>query len=152
MRLPFPHWQRIKRVHVTYYSSRKMSANVEHTFQSLFLSSQRQRTIPPGFQIQILRRRMQGDYGVQRDTSLTLRYLLSYICSGLPIIWKHDYAIIFFNRRNMYALPLLLSLFQLCRGFAGQDLSTGPDSTDLFELSLIHLNDFHARWATQFDS
>ncbi|XP_011253188.1 apyrase isoform X2 [Camponotus floridanus] len=48
----------------------------------------------------------------------------------------------------MYALPsfsLLLLLFQVCCGFTGRGLFY-PGRTDLFELSIIHLNDFHARF------
>ncbi|KAL6259899.1 hypothetical protein P5V15_009810 [Pogonomyrmex californicus] len=50
------------------------------------------------------------------------------------------------NRCDMYALPLLLSLlFQVSWGFTGRGLFY-PGRTDLFELSIIHLNDFHARF------
>lgn len=47
----------------------------------------------------------------------------------------------------MYALPsfLLLLLLQVCCGFTGRGLFY-PGRTDLFELSIIHLNDFHARF------
>ncbi|XP_070168427.1 apyrase [Polyergus mexicanus] len=45
----------------------------------------------------------------------------------------------------MYALPLLSLLFQVCYGFTGRGLFY-PGRTDLFELSIIHLNDFHARF------
>ncbi|XP_025073201.1 apyrase-like isoform X2 [Pogonomyrmex barbatus] len=50
------------------------------------------------------------------------------------------------DRCDMYALPLLLSLlFQVSWGFTGRGLFY-PGRTDLFELSIIHLNDFHARF------
>ncbi|CAL1683018.1 unnamed protein product [Lasius platythorax] len=45
----------------------------------------------------------------------------------------------------MYALLLLSLLFQVCCGFTGRGLFY-PGRTDLFELSIIHLNDFHARF------
>ncbi|XP_011876676.1 PREDICTED: apyrase-like [Vollenhovia emeryi] len=45
----------------------------------------------------------------------------------------------------MYALPLVSLLFQVCLGFTGRGLFY-PGRTDLFELSIIHLNDFHARF------
>lgn len=53
---------------------------------------------------------------------------------------------IFSDSCNMYALPWLLLLCQVCRGFTGRDV-VHPGRTDLFELSVIHWNDFHARWA-----
>ncbi|XP_011696070.1 PREDICTED: apyrase isoform X1 [Wasmannia auropunctata] len=46
---------------------------------------------------------------------------------------------------NMHALPLVPLLFQICLGFTGRGLFY-PGRTDLFELSIIHLNDFHARF------
>ncbi|XP_012530610.1 apyrase isoform X2 [Monomorium pharaonis] len=45
----------------------------------------------------------------------------------------------------MYALLLVSLLFQVCLGFTGRGLFY-PGRTDLFELSIIHLNDFHARF------
>ncbi|EGI62821.1 5'-nucleotidase [Acromyrmex echinatior] len=42
-------------------------------------------------------------------------------------------------------LLLVLVLFQVCLGFTGRGLFY-PDRADLFELSIIHLNDFHARF------
>lgn len=45
----------------------------------------------------------------------------------------------------MYALPLVALLFHVCLGFTGRGLFY-PGRTDLFELSIIHLNDFHARF------
>ncbi|KAH0953052.1 hypothetical protein HN011_001822 [Eciton burchellii] len=48
-------------------------------------------------------------------------------------------------RRSMYWLPLLALSFQVCWGFTGRGLFY-PGRTDLLELSLIHLNDFHARF------
>ncbi|XP_011696071.1 PREDICTED: apyrase isoform X2 [Wasmannia auropunctata] len=45
----------------------------------------------------------------------------------------------------MHALPLVPLLFQICLGFTGRGLFY-PGRTDLFELSIIHLNDFHARF------
>ncbi|KAG5325749.1 APY Apyrase, partial [Pseudoatta argentina] len=45
----------------------------------------------------------------------------------------------------MYVLLLVLILFQVCLGFTGRGLFY-PGRADLFELSIIHLNDFHARF------
>ncbi|XP_077260308.1 apyrase isoform X2 [Temnothorax americanus] len=45
----------------------------------------------------------------------------------------------------MYALLLVSLLFQVCLGFTGRGLFY-PGRSDLFELSIIHLNDFHARF------
>ncbi|EZA61540.1 apyrase isoform X2 [Ooceraea biroi] len=45
----------------------------------------------------------------------------------------------------MYWLPLLTLSLQVCWGFTGRGLFY-PGRTDLFELSIIHLNDFHARF------
>ncbi|KAG5332724.1 APY Apyrase, partial [Acromyrmex heyeri] len=45
----------------------------------------------------------------------------------------------------MYVLLLVLVLFQVCLGFTGRGLFY-PGRADLFELSIIHLNDFHARF------
>ncbi|XP_014477409.1 PREDICTED: apyrase isoform X2 [Dinoponera quadriceps] len=49
------------------------------------------------------------------------------------------------DRCNMYTLPLLLLLSQVCWGFTGHDVPH-PNRTALFELSVIHWNDFHARF------
>ncbi|XP_025156635.1 apyrase isoform X1 [Harpegnathos saltator] len=46
---------------------------------------------------------------------------------------------------NMSLLPLLLLLCQACWGFTGRGVFHS-DRTDLFELSVIHWNDFHARF------
>ncbi|KYQ55710.1 5'-nucleotidase, partial [Trachymyrmex zeteki] len=48
-------------------------------------------------------------------------------------------------RCNMYVLLLVLVLFQVCLGFTGRGLFY-LGRADLFELSIIHLNDFHARF------
>ncbi|KYM99521.1 5'-nucleotidase [Cyphomyrmex costatus] len=45
----------------------------------------------------------------------------------------------------MYILLLALVSFQVCWGFTGRGLFY-PGRADLFELSIIHLNDFHARF------
>ncbi|KAG5347126.1 APY Apyrase, partial [Acromyrmex charruanus] len=45
----------------------------------------------------------------------------------------------------MYVLLLVLVLFQVCLGFTERGLFY-PGRADLFELSIIHLNDFHARF------
>lgn len=45
----------------------------------------------------------------------------------------------------MYTLLLIGILFQTCSGFTGRGL-VYPGQTDFFELSIIHLNDFHARF------
>jgi len=50
----------------------------------------------------------------------------------------------------MYVLLLVLVLFQVCLGFTGRGLFY-LGRADLFELSIIHLNDFHARWANLFN-
>ncbi|XP_032670462.1 apyrase isoform X2 [Odontomachus brunneus] len=47
---------------------------------------------------------------------------------------------------NMYMLPLLLLLCQVCWGSTEPDISHPAGRTDLFELSIIHWNDFHARF------
>ncbi|KAG7209791.1 hypothetical protein KM043_011409 [Ampulex compressa] len=45
----------------------------------------------------------------------------------------------------MYGFLLTFLLIEACRGFTGRGLYY-PGRSDLFELSLIHLNDFHARF------
>nr|KAF7438278.1 hypothetical protein H0235_000669 [Vespula pensylvanica] len=49
------------------------------------------------------------------------------------------------NAHKMYTLLLIAVLSQTCLGFTGRGL-VYPGQTDFFELSIIHLNDFHARF------
>lgn len=74
-----------------------------------------------------------------------------FAARSFAFVCKYTYTDFYFTsfstvlyRCGMYRLSLLAFSLQVCWGFTGRGLFY-PGRTDLFELSLIHLNDFHAR-------